>query len=38
MGESGWTRGLSILYLAHDRDNWRVLVNVLMEFRVLQNC
>jgi hypothetical protein len=36
IGESGW-RGIDWISLAQDRHKWRILVNVVMNLRVLQN-
>jgi hypothetical protein len=34
--EIGWD-GMGWIYLAQERDQWRSLVNTVMNFRVLQN-
>jgi hypothetical protein len=34
--EIGW-RGLDWLYLAQDRDQWRALVNTIMNLRVAED-
>jgi hypothetical protein len=37
LGEIGWD-GRDWIELAQDRDQWRALVNTLMNLRVPQNC
>jgi hypothetical protein len=35
LGEIGWKKGVEWIQLAHNRGRWRVLVNTVMNLRIL---